>query len=396
MSSTTNSVDENHKLNRVFSYVVIYYWIIVYIKTPSYIMITLPIVLFVIYGLLHVKKSMVSNETYWILLFLFFSSLLSFIRSDFQTLIALMLFSLMIFIINNFRLKLSLKLINTLFLLSVFISIPLYYSGYSYYGFLPGQGGFSYDEFLSGRVSMFPNVTVSIYFSFIIFLLNYFFNKNSYQKIILYILSLYFIYFGISRTVIMVLLFVLFFSFVLKIYPLQKNWFYQIVLPVFLIGLPIILVIFIEDIIYFLLSLNNDFITEYFFRGYSTVDDILKDIARTSIWSEHIRLFNEHPWGLSTAEIELYSDKTLNLSDGGGSESFLTRILVRFGFGALFFYLFIFSILNRAMEERNNYIYIYAYIFIFIGLTYGSFFAAYNILFLIFISSINNQRVERI
>ncbi len=391
MSSTTNSVDENHKLNRVFSYMVVYYWILVYIKTPSYIMITLPISLFIVYGLLHVKKSMVSNETYWVLLFLFFSGLLSLIRFDFKTLIALMLFILMIFIVNNFRLRVSLGLINTLFLLSVFASVPLYYSGYSYYGFLPGQGGFSYDEFLSGRVSMFPNVTVSIYFSFIIFLLNYFFNPNGYKKAIFFILSLYFIYFGISRTVIMVLLFVLFFSFILKIYPLRKNWFYQIILPTLLIGLPILLVIFIEDIIYFLLNLNNEFISKYFFRGYSTIDEILTDIARVNIWSEHIRLFTEHPWGLSIPQIESLVDPSLNLSDGGGSESFLTRILVRFGFGAFFFYFFIFSLLNRAMEEKNRYLYIYTYIFIFIGVTYGSFFAAYNLLFLIFISSINNQ-----
>lgn len=391
MSSTTNSMNKRDKLNKIFSYLVIYYWFLVYIYTPNYIMITLPVSLFIVYSLFYIKNFSVPNETYWVLLFLFFSTLLSIIRSDFKTLIAVILFGLTISVINNFRLRVSLNLINFLFLLSVFISVPLYYSGYSYYGFLPGQGGFSYDEFLSGRVSIFPNVTISIYFSFIVFLLNYFFNSNSYHKIIFFILSLYFIYFGISRTIMMILLFILLFSWVLKVYPLRKNWFYQIILPTLLIGLPIVLVAFIEDIIYFLLSLNSDFISEYFFRGYHTVDDILKDIARTNIWSEHIRLFKEHPWGLSTAEIEAYSDKTLNLSDGGGSESFLTRILVHFGFSAFFFYFFIFSLLNRAMEEKNNYLYIYIYIFIFIGVTYGSFFAAYNVLFLIFISSINNE-----
>ena len=394
MYSTINSLDSNHKLNRLFSYLVIYYWILIYIKTPNYIAITLPVAIFIIYGLLHIKETIVSNETYWLLLFLFFSSLLSLIRLDFKSLIALILFILIIVIINNFRLKLSLNLINTLFLLSVFLSVPLYHSGYSYFGYLPGQGGFSYDEFLSGRISMFPNVSVSIYFSFLVLLLNYFFNKNSYQKIIIFVISLYFIYFGISRTVIMVLSFIFIFSWILKVYPLRKNWFYQIILPILLIGLPITLIAFIEDIIYFLLNLNNDFISEYFFRGYSTIDEILKDMARINIWTEHIRLFNEYPWGLSSLEIDTYSDKSLNLSDGGGSESFLTRILIRFGFGAFFFYFFIFSLLNRAMEEKNNYLYIYTYIFIFIGVSYGSFFTAYNVLFLIFISSINNQIIK--
>jgi hypothetical protein len=101
-----------------------------------------------------------------------------------------------------------------------------------------------------------------------------------------------------------------------------------------------------------------------------------------------MRLFKEYPWGLSTAEIELYANKSLHLSDGG-SESFLTKILVRFGFSAFFFYLFILSLLQEATKNSNQYMYIFSYIFIFIGVTYGSFFAAYNVLFLIFISSLN-------
>jgi hypothetical protein len=393
MSITTNALEKEHKLNRFFSYLIIYYWGLVYIQGASYIMITLPVSLFIVYSLLHIKNISVANETYWILLFMLVSSYLSIIRLDFTTLIAILLFSLLISVVSNFRLQVSINLVNTLFLLSVIISVPLYYSGYSNFGFLPGQGGFNYDEHLSGRVSMFPNVTISIYFSFIVFLLNYFFNKDYFWKILIYIFSLYFIYFGISRTVMIVLVFILFFSWLLQIYPLRKNWFYQIAVPTLFIGVPILFVFFIEDIIYLLLSLDNEFISDYFFRGYSTVDEVLKDIARTNIWFEHIRLFLEHPWGLSTSEVDIYMDKSLNLSDGG-SESFLTRILVRFGFGSFFFYLFIFSLLNRAINEKDNYLYIFTYIFIFIGVTYGSFFVAYSMLFLIFISSINNSTEE--
>jgi O-antigen ligase len=185
-----------------------------------------------------------------------------------------------------------------------------------------------------------------------------------------------------------VLLLILIFSLLLKVYPLKKNWFYQFFLPIVLIFLPIVFVAVIEDIIEYLLSLNNEFISEYFFRGFTSVEKILDDIARTNIWTEHIRLFKEHPWGLSTSEIDLYS--IIYLSDGG-SESFLTRILVRFGFSAFFFYLFIFSLLKRALDDRDNYLYIFTYIFIFIGVNYGSFFAAYNMLFLILMSSINNK-----
>jgi len=393
MGKTVNEIDQGHILHKVFALVIVYYWGIIYLQNPSYVLITLPISMFILYALFFVGSLQVTRETYWILLFIFFASCLSLIRGDFTTLIAVMLFGLLIAVVNNFHLRVSLRLVNTLFFLSVLLSVPLFYSGYSIYGFLPGQGGFNHDEFLSGRVSMFPNVTTSIYFSFIVFLLNYFFNKNRYERLFFFALSLYFIYFGISRTVMLVLFFVIFFSWILKSFPLRRSWFYQVVVPTILILFPILMVVFIEEIIYFLLSLNNEVISEYFFRGYHSVDEILNDIARTNIWKEHIRLFVEHPWGLSPAEVELYVDKSLHLSDGG-SESFLTRILVRFGFAALFFYMFIFSMLNRAIHERDDYLYIFTYIFIFIALSYGSFFAAYNVLFLIFISSINNKKEE--
>jgi len=389
MNDTVDYVDENYTLNKLFSFLVVYYWVLLYLGKPSYLMSTLPIGLFLGYMLLiYIQNFSSSNRISFVLLFVFISAYLSLIRLDFTSLIAVSLFGLMIFFIRHFKLKITLKLLNSLFFISLFLSIPLYYSGYSYYGFLPGQGGFSHDAFLSGRISMFPNVTVSIYFSFIIFFINYFFNKNRSQKIIIFIFSLYFIYFGISRTVMLGLVFILFFSFLFKVYPLRKNFFYQFVLPFLLIGVPIILVSFIEDIIAFFISLDNDFISQYFLRGYSSVDKVLDDIARTNIWGEHIRLFKEYPWGLSTGEIEMYANKSLHLSDGG-SESFLTKILVRFGFSAFFFYLFILSLLAEATKNHNQYMYIFSYIFIFIGVTYGSFFAAYNVLFLIFISSLN-------
>lgn len=393
MSHIKKHLDENYRLNKMFSFLVVYYWVLIYIEKPSYIMLTLPIGLFIGYLLLiYIKNFSSSNSVSFILLFVVFSAYLSFIRLDFTSLIAVSLFGLTIFFIDHFKLSVALNLLNSLFIISVFLSIPLYYSGYSQYGFIPGDGGFSNDAFLSGRISMFPNVTVSIYFSFITFLINYFFNENSFQKIVIFILSLYFIYFGISRTVMIGLAFILLFSGMFKLYPLHKNWFYQLFLPIVLIFIPMLSVFFIEDIISFLVSLNSDFISQYFFRGHTSVDKIIEDIARTNIWSEHLRLFWEHPWGLTSAEITRYVDPTLHLSDGGGSESFLTRILMRYGFGAFFLYFFLLSLLIRSLYEKNNYLYLFVYLFIFIGVTYGSFFVAYNMLFLLFMSSLNYRK----
>ena len=395
MKNSVKDIEENYLLNKLFSWIIVYYWIIIYLKDVPYVLMTFPITLFIAYmALIYIKNFSSINKVSFILLFVVVSVYLSLIRSDFKSLIAVSLLGLTIFFIEHFKLRFTLKLINRLFFLSVFLSIPLYYSGYNYFGFLPGQGGFSNDPFLSGRVSMFPTVTVSLYFSFIIFFINYFFNNNFIEKLIISLFSLYFIYFGISRTLMIGLLFILFFTFLFKNYPLKKNLFYQLFLPFILIFLPIIVISFIEEIIAFLISLNSDFISEYFLRGYEDVDKVLDDIARTRIWSEHIRLFTEFPWGLSTQQIDIYADPNIGLSDGG-SESFLTRILVRFGFGAIFFYLYIFALLNKSLETKNEYLYIFSYIFIFIGINYGSFFAAYNPLFLILMGSLNFKRNSR-
>ncbi|CAA6819427.1 MAG: Unknown protein [uncultured Sulfurovum sp.] len=393
MDDNKEYLEDNYKLNKLFSYLVVYYWLLLYIERPSYIMLTLPIGLFVLYMvLIYIKNFSVSNSVSFMLLFVFFSVYLSFSRSDFTSLIAVTLFGLSVFFIDHFRLKISLKLLNGIFLSSIIIAVPLYYGGYNSYGFIPGQGGFSHNDFLSGRVSLFSNVTVSIYLSFIVLIINYFYNENRYQKVLFFILTVYFIYFGISRTVMMVLLFIFLFTLLFRMYPLKKNLFYQLIVPSVLIFLPITLVFFIEDIISYLIGLNNEFISEYFLRGLVSVEEVLRDIARTNIWKEHLRLFMEYPWGLSSEEILMHVNPDLHLSDGGGSESFLTRILMRYGFGSFFLYLFLFSLLSRATSSQNNYLYIFVYVFIFIGLTYGSFFVAYNALFLIFMASINYQK----
>jgi len=392
MHSTVENFKESKHLNKIFSYLIIYYWGLFYFSSVSYIIVTLPISIFIAYlSLTYIQNFSRLSSFSFILLFVLSSVYLSFIRLDMTSLIAVLLFGMTIYYIDCFSLKIDLNLLNRIFLLSIIISVPLFYSGYSIYGFFPGQGGFSHDEFLSGRISLFPNVASSIYFSFIIFFINLFFNKNFYQKLFFLGLSLYFIYFGISRTVMLGLAFLLMFSWLFKVYPIRKNLFYQFFLPLILIVGPIIFVYFIEDIISFLLGFNSEFISEYFFRGYSTVDKIMKDIARVSIWSEHLRLFFEYPWGLSTQEINMYVNSNLELSDGG-SESFLTRILMRYGFGSIFLYLFLLSLLTRATVTRNEYLYVFVYMFIFIGVSYGSFFAAYNMLFLVFVSSLNNKQ----
>lgn len=384
------------KLNKIFTYLIIYYWIMAYIQAPAsgiggvllYIMNTFPVSLFIYIAIFSFKDIKASNEIIWLIIFMVFSIFFSIIRLDVSSITSIFLFGSFLIIIHKFEIATDLQLINRIFLLSIIISIPLFHSGYSIFGYLPGQSSTGNNIYLAGRVSMFPNVTVSMYFSLLVFLLNYSFNKDKYKRFFFMGASFYFVYFGISRTALIALSFIFILDFILIKFPVKNNITHKFVFPFFLIGIPVGMVFFLDNIIYFLVNLNSDFITSYFFKGYTDLDDILDDIARTSIWAEHIRIFLEHPLGLSTAEFDKYISVDLTLSDGG-SESYLTRILMRYGFGAIFMYMFLFSLLNKAIKEKNKYLYKYVYLFIFIGLTYGSFFVVYNFLFLIFVSSTN-------
>lgn len=379
-------------LNKLFNLLVIYYWSMIYLQSIQsiegtlllYLTFLLPISLFALYSLFFIKRKTVPNEILWIVLFIFSSAILSIARFDVTSLMAGTLFGVIIIIISYFKLAINLKLINYLFLISVIISPLLYYSGFSIYGFIPGQSSFSNLEALAGRVSLFPNVSISIYFSFMVFLLNAFFNKSK-SKLFFMLLSFYFIYFGVSRTILIAFIIILFLYIISKIYKMDSKM-YKII-SIFLIGIPFLLIINIEHIIGFLLNSNNNFIMNYVFRGYNDFDEIMIDMARVNIWSEHTRLFFIHPFGLSVNDMERYIDR--DLIGGAGNESFFTRMLVQYGISAIFIFIYLFSLLKKSIIQKDLYTYVYVYLFLFIGFIYGSFFSVYNVLFLIFISSIN-------
>lgn len=400
MKNTFVAVSNSHTLNKVFNLLIIYYWGMIYLQkqegitnpTLIYLMLVLPIGAFVFISLFYIKRKTIPKETIWIVLFIIISVLLSASRLDFGGMMSAILFGSALIVIFYYKFKINLRLLNILFLISIVLSIPLFYSGYSIYGFLPGQSHTNHLEILAGRVSLFPNVSKSIYFSLMVFILNFFFNKSKSKSFFLG-LSFYYIYFGISRTTMLVLFLMLFIYFISKKFPIKNNFLYRIVIPIILIAIPILLIVNIENIILFLLNLHNDFISNYFFRGYQDVPSIMADAMRINIWSEHTRVFLDNPWGVSASEASSYVDK--NLIGNSGSESFLTRILMRYGMGTIFLFIFLFSLMNKSMSQRNIYMYIFVFLFIFIGLNYGSFFNVYNVLFLIFISSINLSSNEQ-
>ncbi len=382
-------------LNKIFNILIVYYWLITcYIISDSvttgslmHLLLVMPIGLFIIFSFLFIKNYEVPKEIIWILFFMIISGIYALVRKDITSFISIALLGSMITVIYYYKLQINLKLLNMLFLIAIVLSIPLYYLGYSDYGFYPGQAYTHHLEALNGRVALFSSYSVSVYFSLLIFIYNLFFNHTKSRNIFL-VLSLYYIFFGISRTALIILLLVIA-IYMFKPKKIKNSFLYSYFIPFTIFVLPIVLLLNIEVIINFLISLQNSFITEYFFRGYSDFEDIMKDTVRINIWQEHIKFFLNHPLGMNTSVIDEYMKN--NLIMGTGSESFITRILVRYGFGAIFIYLFLFALLIKAIKYNNIYLYTFVYIFVFIGLFYGSFFTPYNFLFLIFIASINNS-----
>ncbi len=387
---------KNYRLNLIFNFLIIYYWGMIYIQAIPYLINTallyflyiFPIGIFIIYELLSLmqnKDFKFEIKIYYLLFFAFIVIINSLSMLDLKSIASISLFvGGMIIILKN-KLFINLNLLNKLFLLSILLSIFCFYTRFSIYGFLPGQSTTTNSiEILAGRVSLFPNVSTSIYFSFLVFLLNLFFN-NSKSKYFYILLSLYFIYFGISRTVILLIIFVIllitfknFFSF--------KSIFFKI-MPIIIIFLILLAIIYSENILNLFFNSKSEFIHNYILHGMNSIDQLYSINFRFIIWKTHLHIFISHPFGISAE----YFDKLFyNLTNvANGSESFLTGLLAHYGYATILFYLFLFSILIESFKKNNFYWYIFIWVFLFIGFLYGSFFNIYNVLYLILLSSLN-------
>jgi len=387
--------------SRIFYIIIIYYWFLMYLQKPDtalydslYLVTVLPIIIFIILSFLTTKFDFkIDKPLIWILFFAIFSTLYAMIRFDLIAIASVLLFSSTIFILYYNRLSIYTSFLNKLFIISVILSIPLYYSGYSEYGFIPGQSSVSSTELLAGRISLFPNVTYSMYFSFMVFLYNIFLNTSK-NKYVYIFLSLYFIIFGISRTLTMTLIFITVLLMIHKFVSIHHNrWLYICVYPLLFIALPFVMILNIESIFNFILTLDIQWINQYVFRGHTNTSDILTDMMRLNAWSEHIRIFFENIGGVSQVTLKnLINKEVLFASD---TVAFLTRQFALYGLAAIFFVFFLASIFIKSIEEKNIGLYIVIFIFLFLSLLYGPFFSAYNIIFLLFISLINKLRESK-
>lgn len=378
-------------IQKQFDLLIIYYWIIqvfsfIWVGRPLedfrfsffYFATVLPILIFM--GINFQWKIFLrgcKKETLSLYIYILLVSLISLARFDYATAYNVTIFSLVIIIIIENNLTINLKLVNKLFILTIIFGICSFHAGINPYGYLPYQGYYNY------RVSLFPKAVVgSTYFSLIIVMINYFFNKG-HSRWIFIMVGIYFCVLGANRTSAICFFFVLFFMCLTKLFSFRDCPLYRAFLP--------LAISFFVIMLYnssFLMrhgDFHNDYLNYIIYHnilGAQSEEDLGKTIARTIIWREHYQLFMEEPW---------FGKGSYKLRGSGHmhTESFLTSLLVCVGLMIIPFMLFFFGLVRRSMLTQNRFLYSLLLCILVTMLCYGSFMVPYSFLFLLMFGLIN-------
>lgn len=310
----------------------------------------------------------------------------SFARADWSSFVGPTLFILCVLVIHLTRVTISLNLMNGLFLFTLCGSIVAYHTGYSIYGYLPGQSSVQFAESDgSWRISLFPFVPQSGFFAFLVLTCNVLFNKTR-SKWLFVTLALYFLIFTGMRSSFIALLFLILFYFLSRSMPFKPSPFYRWYNWLSLLGF--VLILNMNAILFGLaFQLKSPLVNKILFRTETSVKDVeqlQKTIYRTWIWSKHIELFQRSPLtGIGTFDFETEISERLDSAGTNGSESTITIMLARFGIITFIFLAFMHRLNTLATLNQRRYSFYMIFFFLLIMLTYGSFLVPYNFMFLL-------------
>jgi hypothetical protein len=307
-------------------------------------------------------------------------------RADFPTVSSTVILSATLFVVAGARLAPPPQTLNWLFLASRPGGLISYLAGNSVYGIIPGL---SLDEELWWRISLFPVVPESAFFSAIILLVNVLHRDLPMRRTCL-ALALYFLLFSGLRSALigtgmaLALLFAVDRAW-LKSPGAVMRW-----LLASCIGFVVFLLLI--DLIKVAPAFRNEFLNSYLFRmeeGLSSTEDLTKSIYRTWLWSEHLRIAASNPlFGIGTFDFAAISDNSLELGIGSGSESFLTGLYARVGLPALLLLGFFVSTIWRQLKGGRVLPALMGSLLAVAMLAYGSFLVSYNFVFLVMVGLI--------
>lgn len=308
------------------------------------------------------------------------------VRTDFSTVSSTLIMGATLFAIASAKLAPRPQILNWLFFASILGGLISYLTGNSIYGVIPGL---SLDEELWWRISLFPVVPESAFFSAIILLVNLSHRDLPMRRTCI-ALALYFLLFSGLRSALIGTLMAL-----ALMFAVDRHWLKSPrAVMRWLLASCISFVVFLllSDLIAAVPAFRSEFLNSYFFRaeeGLSDSEDLTKAIYRTWLWSEHLRIAASNPFfGIGTFDLSAISDNSVEWSAGSGSESFLTGLYARVGLPTLLLLGFFSSTIWRQVKGGRVLPALMGSLLAVAMLAYGSFLVSYNFVFLVLVGLI--------
>jgi hypothetical protein len=251
-------------------------------------------------------------------------------RGDFSTIASVGLYSVAVTVILGRQLPVSVSLLNVLLLSSIVVNALMHAMGRSIYAVIPGFTG---GGELPWRVSLFPSVATSAFFSLVVVLANLLRSDGVGRRLCI-ILGAYFLVLSGIRSALSAAGLAMGYLLLVRVGFLKSGrsrFAYVVVsLVVFVASL------FAAQVVLVASEVGGAAIGEYLLRtgdGFSSESDVARAIYRTYIWSEHLRIAGDHPLtGAGTFEFTALSTYDPVFGDSSsGSESFLTGLYARGG-----------------------------------------------------------------
>lgn len=392
--------------NFLFISAVIYYWLYLYIQlflpkpTESFLGYFFAVAPIFVISLLGTAYSLGSRKitnqknTPLVFLWLFFVVVffVSLYRFDYSNARQAILMCLVLTWLCSLRQPIGIKFLNTLFLLSIGVSSIFFYTGLSEYGVF---SSFATDPGHAGmwRVSIFPFLPESAFFSLIIIMLNWNCTKGI-QRVVYCAIALYFMIFSGIRSAAICLVLGTIFIYMARFFD-SSNGSDRLKRRT-IIGLLVIFLFFTvilgAGILKFVPGINGSIVGNYIFKEVIILDDdaLSKSVYRYWLWKEHFNLFLRNIWvGIGSYDFkQTIGYGLINDFEQTGSESFVTRKLSELGLLFLPFFVFLWMEFKRVAVEPGP-LRASLLIVLFIAmLSYGSIIVPYNLIFLLFFSLI--------
>lgn len=367
----------------------VYYWAVQYAQASGstgerfnliYFLFVVPIGLYASFSFLSLSFSArpFTRPARWIFAFAFVVVFVALLRWDIQTIMTLGLLCTTMIVFLTRQEGPSISLLNKLFLASIPAIMICYFLDQSIYTIYPGG-----QDAVWWRVSIFPQVPMSAFFSGVIFLSNLVYKNGRYRRACLY-LSLYFLIFSGLRSAILASVLV-----GVYLYLRQKGYLatFRSKMRYFAVAIVGFVAILLSPDILLSLSSADNPLNFFLFRSTGEIDKdaLVATIFRTMLWEEHFKIMSSN-WlfGVGTYDFTALSTRLGHLT--GGSESFLTNNLARVGLPMLLFVAGLISAIKRGL--KNNYdMAMVIGIFLFVAmLSYGGFIVGYDFTFLTMLS----------